>query len=154
MNILVAPNSMKNSLSASMFADCIEKGFTDVSPQFFHIKKLPLADGGDGTLDVLCDLFNLKIIKVNVSNPMGHMVTSRYGYNGKTAVIEMAEASGLKLLGKNELNPLKTSSYGTGQLIADAIKRGVKSIFVGIGGSATIDGGMGMLEALRYCYQS
>lgn len=148
MNILVAPNSMKGSLSAFRFADLVEQAFLDVAPDFFSIRKFPVADGGDETMSVLMNALGLKVQETNVSDPLGRQVKAQYGYANGVAVIEMANASGIKLMKTEELNPLKTSSYGTGQLLLDAIQKGAKKIFVGIGGSATVDGGMGMLEAL------
>jgi len=148
MNILVAPNSMKGSLSAFQFACLIEKAFNDAVPAFFNIRKLPVADGGDDTVNVLINALDLAIQTVAVADPLGRTVMAQYGYSDGLAVIEMASASGMNLLTSDELNPLKTSSYGTGQLILDAIRIGAKKIYVGIGGSATVDGGMGMLEAL------
>lgn len=148
MNILVAPNCMKGSLSAFQFADLVEQAFIDTSSSFFKIRKLPVADGGDDTIEVLMNALCLEVQKVAVYDPLGRMVMARYGYANGIAVIEMANASGIKLLNMGELNPMKTSSYGTGQLIIDAISKGAKKIYVGIGGSATLDGGMGMLEAL------
>ncbi len=148
MNILVAPNSMKGSLSAFRFADLVEQAFLDVAPDFFTIRKFPVADGGDETMNVLMNALGLEVQETIVSDPLGRQVVAQYGYSKGVAVIEMANASGIKLLKTEELNPLKTSSYGTGQLLLDAIQKGAKKIFVGIGGSATVDGGMGMLEAL------
>jgi glycerate kinase len=148
MNILIAPNSMKGSLSAFQFADVVGQAFQDVGPSCFKIRKLPVADGGDETVNVLMKALNLEVIEVNVFDPLGRPVQAWYGYANGVAVIEMANASGLKLLKTNELNPMKTSSFGTGQVILDAIHKGAKKIYVGIGGSATVDGGMGMLEAL------
>jgi len=148
MNVLVAPNSMKGSLSAFRFADLVEKAFLDVAPDFFSIRKFPVADGGDETMNVLMNALALKVQETTVYDPLGRQIVAQYGYANGVAVIEMANASGIKLLKTEELNPLKTSSYGTGQLLLDAIKKGAKKIFVGIGGSATVDGGMGMLEAL------
>lgn len=150
MNILIAPNSMKGSLSAFRFADIVEKAFLDVDSVFFNVRKLPVADGGDNTGKVLIKALNLEVQKVAVLDPLGRTVKAKYGYSNGIAVIEMANASGIKLLKFEELNPMKTSSYGTGQLILDAIKRGATKIFVGIGGSASVDGGMGMLEALGF----
>lgn len=150
MNILVAPNSMKGSLSAFQFADLVEKAFNDAAPTFFNIRKLPVADGGDDTVNVLMNALGLVTQEVAVSDPLGRKVQAKYGYVNGTAVIEMANASGMKLLNLHELNPMKTSSYGTGQLILDAVRKGAKKIYVGIGGSATVDGGMGMLEALGF----
>lgn len=152
MNILVAPNSMKGSLSAFRFADLVEKAFLDVDPSFFNIRKIPVADGGDETMNVLMNALGLDVQEAIVSDPFGRQVSARYGYARGVAVIEMANASGIKLLNPGELNPMKASSFGTGQLILDAIRRGANKIYVGIGGSATVDGGMGMLEALGICF--
>lgn len=148
MNILVAPNSMKGSLSAFQFADEVERAFNDVALSFFKVRKLPVADGGEETVNVLMNALGLEEQEVSVSDPLGRPVLAKYGYASGTAVIEMANASGLKLLSLDELNPMKTSSFGTGEVILDAIAKGATKIFVGIGGSATVDGGMGMLEAL------
>ena len=148
MNILVAPNSMKGSLSAFQFADLVEKAFCDTDPSFFKVRKLPVADGGDDTVNVLMKALGLEEQQVAVLDPLGRTIQTRYGYANGIAVIEMANASGIKLLKNDELNPLKASSFGTGQLILEAIQKGAKKIFIGIGGSATVDGGMGMLEAL------
>lgn len=111
---------------------------------------LPLADGGDGTLDVLQNPLGLKIRKLRVLDPLGRAVAARWGYNPKTrwAVIEMARASGLALLKDQERNPLKTTSYGTGQLIRVAVQAGARKIVLGLGGSATVDGGLGLLQAM------
>ncbi|MGV8137179.1 MAG: glycerate kinase [Mangrovibacterium sp.] len=148
MNILIAPNSMKGSLSAFHFADLIGQAFLDTDPGFFSIRKVPVADGGDDTGQVLTKALELKNYVADVLDPLGRPVKARLGYAGNVAVIEMADASGMKLLQPHELNPLKTSSYGTGQLIMEAIRLGATTIYVGVGGSATVDGGTGMLEAL------
>ncbi len=139
---------MKGSLSAFRFADLVEKAFLEVDSNYFTIRKFPVADGGDETMNVLMKALKLEVQETLVSDPLGRQVLAQYGYANGVAVVEMANASGMKLLKLEELNPLKTSSYGTGQLILDAIEKGAKKIFVGIGGSATVDGGMGMLEAL------
>ena len=149
MNILIAPNSMKGSISAFDFADVAEQAFKDCSPEF-SVKKVPVADGGDFTGEVLRRALDARPIEITVSDPLGRKVRARYGISGKTAIIEMADASGIELLGNDELNPMVTSTYGTGQLIADAVNNGCTEILLGIGGSATIDGGSGMLEALGF----
>ena len=148
MNILIAPNSMKGSLSAFRFSEIVEKAFKDVDSDFFSIKKLPVADGGDMTAEVLTYALNLKKHMVEVLGPLLSPVNAEFGYDDGTAVIEMANASGMRLLAVDELNPMKASSFGTGQLIMDAVCLGAKKIYLGIGGSATVDGGMGMLEAM------
>jgi len=149
MNILVSPNSMKGSLSAINFAGIVEKAFMAASDDFV-IKKIPVADGGDMTGEIITRALNATEISIEVEDPLGRPVTAKYSIAGSTAIIEMAEASGIKLLGSDELNPLKASTYGTGQLIADAIGRGCSNIILGIGGSATVDGGTGMLTALGF----
>ena len=149
MNILIAPNSMKGSINAFDFADVVEKAFLSCS-QEFNIRKVPVADGGDFTGEILKRKMKAEEIKVNVQGPLGKMVKSKYAISGKTAIIEMADASGIKLIKNQELNPFKASSIGTGQLISDAMEKGCDQIFIGIGGSATVDGGFGMMEALGF----
>jgi glycerate kinase len=131
MKILVAPNSMKGSLSAFDFADTVEKALLNYSPKF-KVRKVPVADGGDFTGEILAKALNAKSVYVEVRNPLGKTINSKYFISGKTAIIEMADASGMKLIGKIDLNPLKTSSFGTGELIADAIKKGCGEIFLAI----------------------
>lgn len=149
MKILIAPNSMKGSLNAFDFADTVEKAFLNSSNQF-EIRKVPVADGGDYTGEVLRKAFNAGTVPVKVHGPLGDLIDSSYSVFEKTAIIEMAEASGMKRIKNHLLNPLKTSSFGTGELILDAIKKGCSEIFLAIGGSATVDGGMGMMEALGF----
>ncbi len=151
MNILIAPNSMKGSLNAFDFADIVEKALLDYSSKF-KLRKVPVADGGDLTGEIIAKALNAERIKIDVKNPVGKKITSQYFISGKTAIIEMADASGMKLIEKTELNPLKTSSFGTGELINDAIKKGCNEILLTIGGSATVDGGMGMMEALGFSF--
>jgi glycerate 2-kinase len=149
LNVLIAPNAMKGSLPAFEFADIVEEAFLKVSPRF-AIRKLPVADGGDGTGEVLYKALNAELITENVSDPLGRQITSRYAVAGKTAIIEMADASGMKLLATEELNPFKASSFGTGQLIKKAIEKNCTQIWLGAGGSATVDGGSGIMEALGF----
>jgi glycerate kinase len=148
MNILIAPNSMKGSLSAFEFAEIIGKAFSDVSPSAFAIRKVPVADGGDHTSGVLISALRLEKHEATVSDPLGRDVKAEFGVANGVAVLEMANASGIKLLKKGELNPMKTSTLGTGQLLLKAVSLGAKKIYMGIGGSATVDGGMGLLEAV------
>ncbi|MEI7525353.1 MAG: glycerate kinase [Mariniphaga sp.] len=151
MRILVAPNAMKGSLSASDFADAIEEGLK-LADGSTEVLKRPLADGGDGTNELLIKVLNGLFIPVQVHDPLGRVIVSRIGWlsESKCAVIEMAEASGLKLLATDELNPMKASSRGTGELILAAIEKGAQKIILGIGGSATVDGGIGILKALGF----
>jgi len=149
MNILVAPNSMKGSLSCFDFADIVEEAFLAVSHDFI-VRKIPVADGGDMTGEVLSRAMNAKEVEIKVNDPLGRPVFSKYSISKETAIIEMAGASGIKLLKQDELNPMVASTYGTGQLIADALNKGCSEILLGVGGSATVDGGSGMLEALGF----
>jgi glycerate kinase len=151
MKILVAPNSMKGSLNASDFADVVEQAFVSCSSKF-QLKKVPVADGGDFTGEVLQRALNAKPVHLDVQGPLGEKVRSKYFLSGQTAIIEMADASGMKLVEPSLLNPLKASSFGTGQLIADAISNHCTQIWLAIGGSATVDGGAGMLEALGFSF--
>ena len=111
MNILVAPNTMKGSLSAAGFSQIVENAFRSVSP-VFNIRRLPVADGGDFTGSILNEALAAEVIKVSVSGPLMFPVEASFGVAGKTAVIEMASASGLRLLPAGELNPEKTTTYG------------------------------------------
>ena len=149
MRILIAPNAMKGSLSAIEFANAIAEGLLLANKDFELIKR-PLADGGDGTLEVLVNALGGIFVPVTVHDPLGREIISRFGWvaDSKCAIIEMAEASGLKLLETFELNPMIASSRGTGELILEAINQRAKKIILGIGGSGTVDGGMGMLKAL------
>lgn len=130
-------------------ATCIEKGIKKVLPKARCVK-IPMADGGEGTVQSLVDATGGKIIKKQVTGPMGEKTTASYGMlgDGITAVIEMAEASGLPLVPKNKRNPLLATTYGTGELIKDALNRGATTIIIGLGGSATVDGGAGMAQAI------
>ena len=149
--ILLAFDSFKGSLTSREVADAFEEGVRSVASDCI-IHKVCLADGGEGTAEALVSTLGGEWVEVEVFDPLMRPIRARYGSvdDGQTAVIEMAEASGLTLLEKEERNPLKTSTYGTGQLIADALKRGCRKILVGIGGSATNDAGTGMLSALGF----
>jgi len=149
MKIVIAPDSFKESLSASKVADAIERGFRQILPDAEYVK-VPVADGGEGTVLALVDGCKGEIISCNVIGPMAEKVEAFYGLidNGKTAVIEMSSASGLHLVKVADRNPLLASSFGTGELILDAIVKGVTKIILGLGGSATNDGGAGMMSAL------
>ncbi len=149
MKIVIAPDSFKENLTSLQVAQAIEKGIRRVVPKA-KIVTVPMADGGEGTVQSLVDATNGKIVTKKVTGPLGMPVTARYGMlgDGITAVIEMAEASGLPLVPKDKRNPLLTSTYGTGELIIDALNRGAKKIILGLGGSATTDGGCGMAQAI------
>ncbi|PRL47797.1 Glycerate 2-kinase [Haemophilus influenzae] len=146
---MIAPDSFKESLTALEVATAIETGFKRVFPDADYVK-LPMADGGEGTVQSLVDATQGKLIECEVTAPLGDKVKSFFGLSGdgKTAIIEMAAASGLHLVPPEKRNPLLTTSYGTGELIKLALDLGVESFILGIGGSATNDGGVGMLQAL------
>jgi glycerate kinase len=149
MHILIAPNAFKNSLNAVEVALAIEEGLKqsrlDCTTECF-----PIADGGDGTGSLIVGRCKGETVKQKVNDPLSRKIISSFGLidNRKTAVIEMADASGLRLLDKEELDPMRSSSYGTGELIKTALDKGVKRIIIAMGGSATVDGGCGMLSAL------
>ena len=149
--IVIAPDKFKGSLTGIEFCDAVERG---IRKQFENIVivKLPLADGGDGTVDALKFYTGGKLISAEVHDPLLRPIQANYLYSEKEklAFIEMAEASGIRLLKNEELNPMETSTYGTGELILDATKRGAKHILLGIGGSSTNDAGMGMATALGF----
>ena len=149
MKIVVAPDSFKGSLTAVEVADAIGQGVREIFPEA-EIVKIPMADGGDGTVQCLVNATRGEILKEKVTCPLGDEVLASYGILGdkKTAVIEMAEASGLTLVPENKRNPLITTTYGTGQLIKSALDQGCRKMIIGIGGSATNDGGAGMVQAL------
>ncbi|QPA30918.1 glycerate kinase [Thermaerobacillus caldiproteolyticus] len=149
MKIVIAPDSFKESLSASQVANAIEKGFRDVFPEAEYVK-IPMADGGEGTVQSLVDATGGTVIEKRVTGPLGEPVNAFLGVlgGGKTAVIEMAAASGLHLVPNEKRNPLLTTTRGTGELIRAALDMGVEHIIIGIGGSATNDGGAGMIQAL------
>ncbi|MDG2915956.1 glycerate kinase [Bisgaard Taxon 10/6] len=149
MKIVIAPDSFKESLSALGVADAIETGFKKVFPNATYVK-IPMADGGEGTVQSLADALQGRLITVEVTAPLGNKVKAEFAISGdeQTAIIEMAAASGLHLVPIEKRDPTKTTSYGTGELIKAALDLGVKKLILGIGGSATNDGGVGMLQAL------
>ncbi len=149
MRIVIAPQSFKGSVSGPEAARAIQEGVLRVFPDAETVL-IPVADGGDGTLDALVDATSGRTFTSRVSGPLRDRVSARWGVmgDGKTAVIEMAQASGLALLAYKDRNPRHTTTYGTGQLIKRALDRGFRRIIVGMGGSATNDGGAGMASAL------
>ncbi|GJJ02980.1 glycerate kinase [Duganella rhizosphaerae] len=149
MKIVIAPDSFKESLTALAVANEIEAGFREFFPDAEYVK-LPVADGGEGTVQAMIDASGGRRVELQVSGPLGEPVAAFYGLmgDGATAVIEMAAASGLELVPTAQRDPLRTSSYGTGQLIRDALDAGARRFVLGVGGSATNDGGAGMVQAL------
>ncbi|MCB5162496.1 glycerate kinase [Marinomonas algarum] len=154
MKIVIAPDSFKESLTALKVAEAIEVGFRQVLPQAEYIK-VPMADGGEGTVQSMVDATQGQTIDLEVTGPLGNKVMAQYGILGATAgrlpttaVIEMASASGLHLVPRDQRDPRYTTSFGTGELIKDALDRGIKHIILGLGGSATNDAGIGLAQAL------
>lgn len=149
MQILISPNAFKNALDAAAVALAIEKGLQQSSLQC-TTTCFPIGDGGDGTGDLLTHSLNGSFINTTVHDPLGRMINAHFGLidNEQTAVIEMTAASGLRLLTPDEYDPLHASSYGTGELIKNALDKNISKIILCVGGSATVDGGCGILQAL------
>lgn len=149
MHIVIAPNAFKNSLTAEQAADAVLKGFLESNFRGTY-ECFPIGDGGDGTGELIVKKCQGEMERIRVQDPLGRTIESPLGFidNRKTVVIEMADASGLRLLKPEELNPLRTSTYGTGEAIRYALDRGIEKVIIGMGGSATVDGGAGILQAL------
>jgi len=148
MKIVIAIDSFKGCCSTITAAEAVERGLS-AGKRKLEIVKVPVADGGEGTVDVLVYGLNGSYKTVKVLDPIGRLIESSYGIlPDRSAVIEMASASGLPLLEKREYDPLKTTTFGTGQMIKDALEAGCRKIYIGLGGSATNDGGVGMAQAL------
>src|SRR5947209_8997577 len=149
MNILIAPQAFKGSLDAPHVAQAIARGVRQVFPDA-QLILLPVADGGEGTVGALVQASSGQTITTRVMGPLEWPVNATWGLlgDGTTGVIEMAAASGLPLLRREERNPLRTTTFGTGELIRHALEQGVQRLIIGIGGSATNDGGAGMARAL------
>jgi glycerate kinase len=152
MKIIVAPDSFKGSLTSLQATSAIERGIKKAASTYketVEIVKIPMADGGEGTVKSVISAVGGRIVSTKVVNPLGRQIESFYGIlPDNTAIIEMAAASGLDLIKPIERNPILTTSFGTGQLIKAAMDHGCKRIILGIGGSATNDGGAGMCQAL------
>ena len=154
INILLAPDSFKESLTATEVCQAMKLGIHNVNPNI-NVVSVPLADGGEGTLEALVNANNGVIHYVDVLDPLGNTVSAPYGIleNKAIAVVEMAKASGLMLVPPNKRNPLKTTTYGTGQLIKACLNHNITKIIIGIGGSATNDGGVGAMQALGISFK-
>ena len=153
MKILIASDSFKGSLSSMEVADLLEKGIL-TTYEDAKIIKIPMADGGEGTLDTILSSIEGEKISLKVKDPLGNLISASYGLiDKKTAIVEMAQASGITLLSGKKRNPLLTTTYGTGQLIRDALDKGASKIYIGLGGSATNDGGVGMAQALGISFK-
>ncbi len=151
MNIVIAMDSLKGSLSSLEAGAAIREGIYKVMPDAQVVVR-PLADGGEGTVEALTLGMQGHMEKVVVSDPLGRPIEAAYGIldNTKTAIVEISAAAGITLVSEEERNPLNTTTYGVGQIIRDAIGKGCRNFIIGIGGSATNDGGIGMLQALGY----
>lgn len=149
MNILIAPDSLKGSLNAVDFCELSAESIKRVIPDA-RLYLIPMADGGEGTIEAILANSPGKSQKASVMDPVGRMIEAHYAIleDGETAIIEMAQASGLPLLEQNQRDPLYTTSFGTGELITHALNKGCRRFIIGLGGSATNDGGVGMLQAL------
>jgi glycerate kinase len=149
MKILICPDKFKDCMPAGKVAMYIRQGIEKVIPDAEY-RIIPMADGGEGTVDALVQATGGQLVEVRVHDPLMRPVNSFFGISGdgKTAFIEMAAASGLALLDASERNPMNTTTYGTGELIRCALDNGCRDIVLGIGGSATVDGGVGMAQAL------
>lgn len=149
MNILIAPNAFKHSLDALAAARAIAQGL-EQSKLTCTCQLFPVGDGGDGTGSLIVQQLNGELVSAKVHDALGREITAQFGLidNGKTAVIEMADAAGIRLLKKEELNPLIANTIGTGEMIKQALDKGARKIVIGMGGSATVDGGIGILIAL------
>lgn len=151
MNIVVAIDSFKGSLSSTEAGNIVKNAALKIE-QSYNVIVRPLADGGEGTVEALSSGVKGELIELEVTGPLFEKVTAKYFImaENNTAVIEMASAAGLTLIEENKRNPLKTTTFGVGELILDAIEKGCRRFIIGIGGSATNDGGIGMLGALGY----
>lgn len=152
VKVLVAPDKFKGSLSAAEVCQAVLEALAN--DKKYTVTCLPLADGGEGTFEVLLTHFRGRTVTIEVHDPLMRKVKASYGISndGTTAFIEMAKASGLQLLKPEDRNPLHTTTYGTGELISDALYKGITKIVLGIGGSATNDGGVGMASALGFTF--
>ena len=146
--IIVAIDSFKGCLTSAEANQAASEGFLQGMPEA-EVVKVPVSDGGEGWLEAFHTVMGGEIVEVNVKDPLMRPIVAQYLLMGDTAVIEIAKASGLTLLKPEERNPMAATSYGTGQLVVDAIRKGCKHIIVGLGGSATSDCGIGMLEAIE-----
>jgi glycerate kinase len=151
MKILIAPDKFKGSLGSLEVAENIAKGLRDALPNA-GIDIVPMADGGEGTAEAICEARSGSWLKCKAHDPLGRQIDARYGWieDEKLAVMEMSEAAGMRRLSEDEQDPVRTTTFGVGEMILDASRRGAKEIIIGLGGSATNDGGFGMARALGF----
>jgi len=155
MKILIAPDKFKGTLNAREVAQNIAKGLLDVVPDA-QIEVVPMADGGEGTAEAICDVRGCSWLECKAHDPLGREIDARYGWidQENLAVMEMSEAAGMRRVSGSERDPVRATTFGVGEMILDATKRGANEIIVGLGGSATNDGGFGMARALGYRFFS
>jgi glycerate 2-kinase len=151
MKIVIAPDKFKGTLTAREAAQHIAQGLLDVMPDA-EIEIVPMADGGEGTAEAVCDARGCVWVECKAHDPLGREIDAHYGWidQQKLTVMEMSEAAGMRRLSQDERNPIRATTFGVGEMILDASKRGAKEIIIGLGGSATNDGGFGMARALGY----
>ncbi len=151
MKILIAPDKFKGALNAREVANNIAKGLLDVLPDA-AIEIVPMADGGEGTAEAICEARGCSWLECKAHDPLGRDIDARYGWieHEKIAVMEMSEAAGMRRLSETERDPLRATTIGVGEMILDASNRGANEIIIGLGGSATNDGGFGMARALGF----
>jgi len=154
MKILIAPDKFKGTLNAREVSQNIAKGLLDVMPDA-EIEIVPMADGGEGTAEAICDARGGSWLDCKAHDPLGREINARYGWidREKLAVMEMSEAAGMRRLSETERDPFRATTFGVGEMIVDATKRGANKIIVGLGGSATNDGGFGMARALGFQFE-
>src|SRR6266481_1565589 len=155
MKILIAPDKFKGTLNARDAAENIAKGLLDVLPDA-QIEVVPMADGGEGTAEAICDARGCSWLECKAHDPLGREIDARYGWidREKLAVMEMSEAAGMRRLSESEHDPIRATTFGVGEMLLDAAKRGANEIIIGLGGSATNDGGFGMARALGFQFLS
>ena len=151
MRILIAPDKFKGALNAREVAENIAKGLRDALPDA-KIDIVPMADGGEGTTEAICEAREGSWLKCKAHDPLGREIEARYAWieDGKLAVMEMSEAAGMRRLSESERDPVRATTFGVGEMILDAASRGANEMIIGLGGSATNDGGSGMARALGF----
>jgi glycerate kinase len=154
MRILIAPDKFKGTLNAREVAQNIARGLLDIVPDA-QIEIAPMADGGEGTAEAICHVRDCSWVECKAHDPLGREIDARYGWieQEKLAVMEMSEAAGMRRLAENERDPIRATTFGVGEMILDASRRGAREIIIGLGGSATNDGGFGMARALGYRFE-
>ena len=151
VRILIAPDKFKGALNAREIAENIATGLLDIFPDA-QIELVPMADGGEGTAEAICDARGCSWLECKAHDPLGREIEARYGWidRERLALMEMSEAAGMRRLSDSERDPIRATTFGVGEMILDATKRGARKIIIGLGGSATNDGGFGMARALGF----